>query len=187
MGPAFGRKQILSVLAVAACFGALSVGGAFWGATSTATSTAKATVHHFDYSSGDGAGSTVVLTGAIGDFGHAVSVYPDGRIDPDHNSQLNVALTRGSFRIDLAGLDTMISPAVDHVPLNPVTCSGDVTVAGAAPVVTGSGTGAYRGITGRFDLTVTIAEIVAPSTCNLSEPRLGQAAFMTGSGTVSFG
>jgi len=38
--------------------------------------------------------SRVILTGVIGDFGEAVSVYPDGTIDPQHNAELNVALTR---------------------------------------------------------------------------------------------
>ena len=44
----------------------------------------------------------MILTGAIGDFGEAVSVYPDGTINPQHNAELNLALTRGSFRKRIA-------------------------------------------------------------------------------------
>ena len=56
---------------------------------------------------------------------------------------------------------------------------------GTTPIVAGSGTGAYRGISGTFTMTVTIDEIVAKSKCNPSGEFLAQAIVMTGSGTVS--
>ena len=59
---------------------------------------------------------------------------------------------------------------------------------GAAPVVAGSGTGAYKGISGNFTLTITVSEVDArPCPQPWSSGLLAQAIFMTGSGTVSFG
>ncbi len=44
------------------------------------------TVHLVDYTDNDGPDSAVILTGAIADFGKAVSVNPDGSVNPEHNS-----------------------------------------------------------------------------------------------------
>ena len=29
----------------------------------------------------------MIVTGAIGDYGHGLSVYPDGKVDPDHTGR----------------------------------------------------------------------------------------------------
>jgi hypothetical protein len=64
------------------------------GPAATHARAAGGTAHIVGYSDNDGPRSRVILTGVIGDFGEAVSVYPDGTIDPQHNAELNVALTR---------------------------------------------------------------------------------------------
>jgi hypothetical protein len=138
-----------------------------------------------EYADSDGAGASVILTGAIGDFGAAVSVYPDGAIDPQHDSQVNLALTKGSFRISVAALDKKIVSGFSHFRPDPRTCSGVVRATATTPVVPGSGTGVYRGIGGSFRLTVTIAEIVPKSRCDGTGALLGQAVITTGSGRVS--
>ena len=46
------------------------------------------------YSENDGPTARVILTGAIGDYGKAVSVHPDGTTDPEHGSQLKLGLLR---------------------------------------------------------------------------------------------
>ena len=107
-------------------------------------------VQLYEYADSDGAGASVILTGAIGDFGAAVSVYPDGAIDPQHDSQVNLALTRGSFRIGVTALDKKIVSEFSHFRPDPRTCSGAVRATATTPVVPGSGTGAYRGIGGSF-------------------------------------
>jgi hypothetical protein len=38
-----------------------------------------------------------VLSGAIGDFGEAVSVLPNGTVDPEHSSQEKLLMTQGSL------------------------------------------------------------------------------------------
>jgi hypothetical protein len=143
-------------------------------------------VHVFDYTDNDGVGSTVILTGAIGDLGEAVSVNANGTINPEHNSELNLALNQGSFRIRIAGLDKKLVSALSHVHLNTSTCSLHVTATGAAPIVAGSGTGSYRGISGNFNLTVTVDEISSKVNCSVSGAFEAEAIVITGSGIVSF-
>jgi len=140
------------------------------------------------YTNDDLPGATVVLTGVIGDFGAAVSVLPNGTIDPEHTSELNLALTKGSFRILIGPLHAKLVQAFTHFKPNPRTCSGHVAVTGAAPVVAGSGTGAYKGISGNFKLAITVNEVDGQSSChNGASVLLAQALFIAGSGTVSFG
>ena len=113
------------------------------------------------YSTDDGPRARAILTGAIGDYGEAINVNPDGSTDPEHNSQLELALKEGSFRLDLTGLGKQLADEFSHFPQNTTTCSGVVSVSQPATVVAGSGTGAYVGVTGSFVLTVTITEVEA--------------------------
>jgi ABC-type hemin transport system ATPase subunit len=54
----------------------------------------------------NGAGkSTTILTGGVGDYGPAVTVLPDGAVDPSRSSELELKLSRGSFRLSIAKLD----------------------------------------------------------------------------------
>lgn len=139
------------------------------------------------YQNDDLPGATVVLTGAIGDFGAGVSVLPNGTIDPEHSSQFKLALTQGSFRIVIGPLHVKLLNALDHASYNLKTCSGHVAVTGAAPVVAGSGTGAYKRIRGNFKLTFTVNEVDAKPGCHPFSGLLAQSVFITGSGTVSYG
>src|SRR5215510_15802347 len=164
------RKRLVSVFAIAAC-GVLLTGGGVAAATTAPAARAGASspaarggttapesgghVFFTAYANDDLPGATVVLSGAIGDFGEGVSVLRNGMVDPEHSSQFNLALTQGSFRIVIGPLHLKLENALAHAPFNPRTCSGHVSVAGAAPVVAGSGTGAYRGISGSFTLTIT--------------------------------
>jgi len=148
---------------------------------------ASGTARFLDYQNNDGPTSTAVLTGAIGDYGKAVSVNADGTVNPDHSDELELTLSCGSFRLDIAALDRQLVTAFAHYPSDVATCSGVVTVTRQAPVVTGSGTGAYRGITGTFDVTMTIAEVDAKLHCSGSSPFLAQQVVTSGTGAVSFG
>jgi hypothetical protein len=140
------------------------------------------------YQNDDLPGATVVLSGAISDFGEAVSVLPNGTVDPEHSSQFNLSLTQGSFRIVIGPLHVKLLNALNHAPYNLRTCSGHVAVTGAAPVVAGSGTGAYKGISGNFKLTITGNEVDAKPGCQpfSGSALLAQSIFIAGSGTVSF-
>ncbi len=198
------RKRLMSMLVIATCGILLTSGGAAAAFSTPAahagtgapaapgTTRAPASGGHVfftSYQNDDLPGATVVLSGAIGDFGEAVTVLPNGTVDPEHSSQFNLALTQGSFRIVIGPLHVELLNALSHAPYNLRTCSGHVAVTGAAPVVAGSGTGAYKGISGSFKLTITGNEVDAKPGCQpfSGSALLAQSIFITGSGTVSFG
>jgi len=122
----------------------------------------------------------------IGDYGPAISVYPDGKVDPAHNSEMELRLTRGSFRLSIAALDKAFVKATSREPIYPKTCTDLISVTGTTPIVAGSGTGAYRGIRGSFPVTLTLNEVEARP-CQPS-PGAFRAQLITvaGSGTISF-
>ena len=120
----------------------------------------------------------VVVSGAVGDYGSADAVAPG------HASELELKLTRGTFRLAIAGLDKKFVSGTSHEPVFPHTCSTFVSVTGAVPVVPGSGTGSYRDIAGSFTLTLAVNEVhVKPCTSSLSFRR--QILTLSGAGTVT--
>jgi hypothetical protein len=144
-----------------------------------------AAVHFTDYAiNTDGPSSSVILTGAVGDYGTAESVGPDGSIDSRHTSQLRLSLKRGSFRMDISTLGARLVAAYRSFPADPHTCSGSVSVRAAVPVVAGSGTGAYARLRGTFDLTAVVDEVDKPP-CDGTGAFLEQTIIITGTGTVS--
>jgi hypothetical protein len=194
------RKLLVSALAAAAT-GILLTGGGVAAATSlTARSAPTSSADHGGaalqsrghvfftaYANDDLPGATVILSGAIGDFGEAVSVLPNGHVDPEHSSQFNLALTQGSFRIFIGQLHAKFVTALAHAAYNLRTCSGHAAVTGTAPVVAGSGTDAYKGISGSFTLTITGNEVDAKPGCQpfSGSALLAQSIIIAGSGTVS--
>jgi hypothetical protein len=132
------------------------------------------------YSDNDGPTSRVIVTGVIGDYGKALRTNSD--------KELDLQLTHGSFGLNIATLESDLDSAIEgHFPTNTTTCSGEVSVSGGAAVDSGSGTGAYKGLSGTFTLTITINEVEAPPRCPKTDtsPFLAQSVFITGSGTVS--
>jgi hypothetical protein len=149
---------------------------------------ASGAVHFIDYSiDSDGPRSSVIVTGAIGDWGSAETVFPDGKIDPQHMHELQLSLQHGTFRLPFAALDKKIRGALGHWPSNPRTCSGSISVRATLPVVPGSGTGLYKGISGSFSVTATIDEVDVKPVCNGTSRFLAQVILLVGSGTVASG
>ncbi len=127
------RKHLVPVSA-AAIAGALALCGCASAATKTPTprspvatstsgrpagpqaSTPRGPVQITGYSDIDGPKSTVVLTGTIGDVGEAVRTYANGRIEHEYN-QLDVVITRGSFELGIAGIESDLISAFDHFVL----------------------------------------------------------------------
>jgi hypothetical protein len=196
------RKQLMLVVACAAFSGTVLASGSVSAATGARSGSAKAgavsarrstraaaggRVFFTAYQNDDLPGSTVVLSGAIGDFGAGVSVLRNGKVDPEHSSQFKLALTQGSFKIVIGPLHSKLLKALSHAAYNRKTCSGHVAVTGAAPVVAGSGTGAYKGISGKFELTITANEVDNSPGCQPfhGTPLLAQTVFIAGPGTVS--
>jgi hypothetical protein len=182
-------KRLTSALALAV---AVAVAGCASAASATAASTTTPApgrnTHITLYSiNSDGPTFHAIVTGVVGDHGQAVSVYPDGRIDPEHRHDLRLELTRGSFLLNGAVLDERFVTAFRHWRGNPATCSGSAIVTARAPIVVGSGTGAYQGITGSFTLTATVDEIDVKSGCTATGTFIAQVIVITGTGTVRTG
>ncbi len=93
-------------------------------------------------------------------------------------------LSKGSFEISVAKFGNQLD-----FPVNPTTCSADGTAKAPIPIVPGSGTGAYQGIRGAIDTTVTFAWILPRlpnGQCNTNATRYPGIALASGAGTVSY-
>ncbi len=189
------RNRFTAMLAIAAFAGALVAGGcasaatgAPAAATATATAATSGTANIMIYGvNTDGAYFHAIVSGVIGDYGPAVSIYPDGTANPEHTSEMELRLIRGSFRISIAALDKAFVKVASHEPIYPKTCSDLISVTRPTPIVAGSGTGAYRGIRGSFSVTLTGNEVEARP-CGPNRPSAFRSQLLTaaGSGTVSF-
>jgi hypothetical protein len=185
------RKRAVA-LAIAASVSVTMTASDALAATSTSTSArpsgpqsskAPGPVRFTSFSSNDGATSAVVITGAIGDFGHGVRTYANGTSEKQYN-QLDFVLTHGSFRVSIVGLESQLVSAFNHFPSNTTTCSGIVTAIGTSPIIVGSGTGDYKGISGSFTVSITVHEVDSWSKCRA---LLAESIVTSGSGSVSFG
>ena len=120
---------------------------------------------------------TDILTGAITDHGTDHQGVAGG------GNYNKIVLSKGSFEISAVNL------APNFPPLNSTTCSSDGTETVAVPIVHGSGTGAYKGISGTFQLAVTFASILprlANGACNTNATRYPGIEISRGAGTVSY-
>jgi len=190
------RNRVAAMLAIAVFAGALVAAGCVSAATKPATAAPASgraaaatggTANIMIYAvNTDGAYWHAIMSGVIGDYGPAVSIYPNGKVDPAYNSEMELRLTHGSFRLSITALDKKFVKAAAHEPVYPRTCSDLVSVTGTTPIVAGSGTGAYRGIRGSFPVTLTLNEVEARP-CQPS-PGAFRAQLITvaGSGTIWF-
>jgi hypothetical protein len=182
---------LASSLALAACGPAAVTTAATYtrattaSATGSAVANGRASIMLYSINS-DGPGFRAIIAGAVGDYGPAVTVDPDGKVDAKHGSEMKLNLTRGSFRLSIAGSDKKFVAAASHEPIYPATCSDLLSVTAAVPIVAGSGTGAYRGISGSFSVTATLHEVEA-TPCQHANAFLWQAIIVSGPGTVSVG
>jgi hypothetical protein len=133
----------------------------------------------------DGPQFRAILTGAVGDYGPGVTVTPDGAVDPEHTSELELNLSHGSFRLSIAKLDSEFARSASGWPYDRATCSVRGAVTGTAPIVAGSGTGSYRAIAGSFTLTVSVVEddVIGP-TCSETTAFKAQFLLIEGTGSV---
>jgi hypothetical protein len=191
--PAMNRYLVVPIFAVATV-AALVTGGGVSVAAKNSTRTVAAgpqipkaggVVQLTTYQDNDGPTSTAVLTGAIGDYGKAVRTYANGTVVQQYN-RLDLVVSHGSFELEIAGLEQSLVRAFGLFPTDLKSCSGIEVVHATAPIAAGSGTGAYKGITGSFKLTVTINEVDSWPRC----PRTGQGlltetVFGVGEGNVS--
>jgi hypothetical protein len=120
-----------------------------------------------------------VLSGAIGDFGKATRSNNPGAV-------MTLNLTHGTIQLDISNLAKQFTTAVGAAAFNQATCSGNVSVASPVPIIANSGTGAYKGVSGSFSLTMSLDEIVPKQqNCSGSSRMLGQVIVSSGWGKVS--
>ncbi len=131
----------------------------------------------------DGPDFQAILSGAIGDYGPAVTVLPDGKVDQEHSSEMELELRHGTFRLYIDGIAKKFRAQTSHEPVYAATCSDYFHVTASVPVVAGSGTGAYRDISGAFSLTLTGNEDQKNPPCG--NGFASQVIMLTGSGMVS--
>jgi len=136
-----------------------------------------------------GAG-TIVITGAIGDYGKTQSIDKSGKKDPNGTFE-KVTLKQGSFVVDTTALDKKLAKAPERVTT--ATCSASSSV--TAPTSLSTGTGLYFGIGGTVKITATFAAIAGRYTsgakkgqCNFSNNSAPVAQYtqITGVGSVTF-
>jgi hypothetical protein len=147
---------------------------AAWGGLASAAGTrAGGTVHAYEADAGKA--GAIILTGAITDHGTDQSV-------PGHPNYGKLVLSKGSFEINPS--------RIGNIPLDPNTCVSAGSASGQVPIVKGTGTGAYRGIRGTFQTTVTSAAILPRlknHTCDTSATHGYPSVFMArASGDVSY-
>ncbi len=131
----------------------------------------------------DGPDFQAIVSGAIGDYGPAVTVLPDGKVDPEHTSEMELELRHGTFRLNIDPIANKFRAKTSHEPVFPRTCSDYFEVTAPVPIVAGSGTGSYRGISGNFSLSLMGNEDQVSPPCSNAFAR--QILLLTGSGTVS--
>ena len=175
----------------AALAGVLAAGGVARAASSSSTP-AGGTISVLLQPSGSGGGK-ILITGAIGDYGTTFDVDQNGKSDP--NGAFGATkLTKGTFVVNLTALEAKANGV--RPSFNTATCSAAVSVTAKVPIVSGSGTGLYKGLSGTINFTESYGFIAGRYTsgskngqCNLSSSgraiySLGVAA---GVGSVSFG
>jgi hypothetical protein len=161
---------------------ALIVTGALAGAAAAAPVHSGGGVR-FYVTPGSGTRSTILVAGAIGDHGTAVSVDAHGKVS-DQGGYERVRLTRGGFTVDSRRFDRAIDrarPAMNHK-----TCSLEIAARGTATI--GKGTGDYAGIHGTVTLKATFAILgrrAADGSCGQGAPVSGFES-ITGGGHVGF-
>ena len=183
----FGATVLAGALAATGC--APSVASTVAASTSAASpaTAARDNAHLMVYSiNSDGPDFRAIVTGTIGDYGPAVTVFPDGKVNPSHTHDLELKLTHGSFKLSLTELDKKFVAVASHEPIYPRTCSDYMTASATMPIVPGSGTGAYRGISGRFHATIT-ADEVEKKPCQPVGAIQYQALVLRGPGHLSVG
>ena len=179
LGAALGVAMLAGALAVTGCGSAAATTGTVsMSAARSAAARGHAEIMLYSINS-DGPDFRAIIVGAVGDYGPAVTVGPSGSV-------MKLSLTRGSFRLSIAGLDKKFAMATRHEPIYPGTCSDFASIRAAVPIVAGSGAGAYRGIGGSFSVTAALHEVEA-TPCQHSTAFRWQAIIGSGPGTVSVG
>jgi hypothetical protein len=149
-----------------------------WMAAAATKEPAGGTVRVF-VTPGTNGGGSVVVTGAIGDYGTFAGDTSNGR-NPNDYSKLT--LKEGTFEVNQTAFEAKLNEA--RFPILQSSCSSEGSVTGPASVF--DGTGLYKGISGTVKLTETQAWILPRGSngkCSGQNPSTYYSA-ITGIGSV---
>ena len=175
-------KAVAGLLVLA---GGLSLGGAAaYGATPV-----SGAAQLWGNLSGGGSGFKAVFTGAIGDSGLSIPATAQGKPSKKQNPGYRLfVLKKGTIffntqKIDAAENNNNTPPTTE----NSTTCS--FTFVTTDPVTIISGTKAYAGITGSFNVTISFAAVLPMKNgkCNMNANPTATIGSVTANGTVSYG
>jgi hypothetical protein len=135
--------------------------------------------------------SSIIVTGAIGDYGTATTINKNGTVDQNGN-YVRITLKKGGFEVNSVALNKATNNA-PPIMQNATTCS--VVFGGSGPVTLFNGTGMYTGISGTVNITQRFAAIgprvaTGPKkgqcSMNNNAPPVAFYGTITGTGKVSF-
>jgi hypothetical protein len=134
--------------------------------------------------------SKILIAGAIGDFGKAISIDKNGKVDANGN-YVKIKLQKGTFEVNSTNLNKAVNNTQPN--LDKATCSAYLVKSHTVTLF--NGTGAYAGISGTPKITISFA-FLGPrfksgkhkGQCNMknSAKPLAQYSSIQGGGTVSF-
>ncbi len=185
------KVRIIPKLAAAAAAGSLLLGSAAAVAAISSSSHKGRIEVWVAASKGNSAVQKILVTGAIGDYGKAISTTKSGQKNPN-GKYVHIVLQHGTFHVNAVALNKKFASSQPHV--NKTTCSAWETQ--SAPVTLFGGTGQYAGISGQVKITTAFAAIFPRYS---SGPRKGRCKLgnkvapvdgfngqVTGVGDVSF-
>ncbi len=147
---------------------------------SVSAATPGGTVHVYDVNPGTGGTGSIVVTGAFADWGTDQSGV---------SAKANrIVLSKGTFEVDTSAIQKEFRTAK---PRGNYAKNCGVVLAANAPVTLFNGTGAYKGITGKVNLTITNAAVL-PRTSNgkcdesPNSVAVGEVTISQGFGAISF-
>jgi len=130
---------------------------------------------------------TILITGAVGDFGTTHGFQVHGK------TYSEATLQRGQIEFNLTTISNKVNKASPKI--DAATCSGSISVSAPVPIV--GGTGLYAGISGTATITESFG-FIGPryktgsnkGQCNMSNSAsaqpIAEMASVHGVGTVSF-
>jgi hypothetical protein len=184
------QKLVKTAAGVALLAGVLGPTVPAFAATSTAMPTGGLIKVFVTPKGASGEHGTILVIGAIGDWGTTLDINANGTADPNGNYS-KVTLQKGTFVVNLTTLNELSNKVQPTV--YPGSCSLVFTVKG--PVGLSDGTGAYKGISGTLTITETFGAVLPRYTsgahmgqCNMNnnaQPN-AQDGVVTGSGNIGF-
>ncbi|HTV10596.1 MAG TPA: hypothetical protein VME20_01935 [Acidimicrobiales bacterium] len=135
-----------------------------------------------------GNGGTVMITGAVADYGRTINTNKAG-VPTSSGYYAKLILHKGTFRVNAVAFNLKVNKS--QPSFDAASCSAWLSVSG--PVTLFGGTGDYANISGTVDITEAVAFVFPryaagkdKGQCNTNAQPLSTWASLTGTGTVDF-